>query len=130
MKCLHLLDLPGELLYLVFIQLNQMDVFNSLTNIDERIDKIIYGHYFTSHLRLFKFSSNEVINPLYDKELDHLCYRILPKISDNIKWLSLEVLSTERILHAANYPNLYGLSLYNINIRRKKLKHFPLLSIE
>ncbi len=39
-----------------------------------------------------------------------------PKISDNIKWLSLEVLSTERILHAANYPNLYGLSLYNINI--------------
>jgi len=88
MKCLHLLDLPGELLYLIFIQLNQMDVLNSLTNIDERIDKIIYGRYFTSHLRLFKFSSNEVINPLYDKELDRLCYRISPKISDTCSYLS------------------------------------------
>jgi len=107
-KIFDLMDLPDELLYLIFIKLNTMDVFNSLTNIHERIDKIIYGRYFISHLRLFKFSSNEVINPLYDKELDHLCYRILPKISDNIKWFSLEVLSTERFLHAANYPNLQG----------------------
>jgi hypothetical protein len=79
-KSFDLLDLPDELLYLIFIQLNKIYVFNSLTNIDERIDKIIYGRYFTIHSRLFKFSSNEVINPLYDKELDRLCYRILPQV--------------------------------------------------
>jgi hypothetical protein len=93
-----------------------MDVFNSLTNINERIDKIIYDRHFTSRLILFKGSLNDDIYPLYDRELDRLCYQLLPKIHDNIKWLSLEVLSMERILHVATYPNLYGLSLYNINI--------------
>jgi hypothetical protein len=91
-------------------------VFNSLTNINERIDKIIYGRHFTSHLSLFKGSLNDGIYPLYDKALDRLCYQILPKIHDNIKWLSLEILSMERILHAATYPALDRLSLYNINM--------------
>lgn len=80
------------------------------------IDTIIYGRHFTCHLALFKWSLNDGIDPLYDKKLDWFCYHILPKIYDNIKWLSLEILSVECFLHAATYPNLYRLSLNNINI--------------
>jgi len=83
-----------------------MDVFNSLTNINERIDKIIYDRHFTSHLILFRGSLNDGIYRLYDTELDRLLYQILPKIHANIKWLSLEGLSVERILDAATYPTM------------------------
>ncbi len=49
-----------------------------------------------------------------DSILDRFCSHILPEIHKKIKWLELESLSMERVLRAINYPNLYGISLYNI----------------
>jgi hypothetical protein len=46
--------------------------------------------------------------------LDQFCLQILPDISINIKWFYLESSSVKRILNAADYPNLYGLGLYNM----------------
>ncbi|CAF4708240.1 unnamed protein product, partial [Rotaria magnacalcarata] len=56
------------------------------------------------------------IDPLSDRILDQFCLQILPAIHQNIKWLNLESSSMKRILLATNYPNLYGLGLYDIEI--------------
>ncbi|CAF4739499.1 unnamed protein product, partial [Rotaria sp. Silwood2] len=48
--------------------------------------------------------------------LDRFCLQILPSIRHKIKWVNLESSSMKRILHATNYPNLYGLGLYDIEI--------------
>ncbi|CAF0785418.1 unnamed protein product [Rotaria sp. Silwood1] len=59
-------------------------------------------------------SSNGVINLLDDSILKRFYSEILPKIHYKIKWFDLEPLCKERILLAADYPNLHGLSLFNI----------------
>ncbi|CAF1320368.1 unnamed protein product [Rotaria sordida] len=61
-----------------------------------------------------KRSSNGIINSLDDSILERFCSYILPKIHYKIKWLDLEPLCMERILLVADYPNLHGLSLFNI----------------
>ncbi|CAF1159482.1 unnamed protein product [Rotaria sp. Silwood1] len=98
------------------MKLNSVDAFCSLTGINERIDKILYEYRVTQSLTIFQQESNDVICPPYENLIDKFCFRILPKIGRNIKWLHLEFLSVDRILVAAFYPNLYGLGLYNINM--------------
>ncbi|CAF4968348.1 unnamed protein product, partial [Rotaria sp. Silwood1] len=93
-----------------------VDAFCSLTGINERIDKILYEYRVTQSLTIFQQESNDVICPPYENLIDKFCFRILPKIGRNIKWLHLEFLSVDRILVAAFYSNLYGLGLYNINM--------------
>ncbi len=63
-----------------------------------------------------KYFSNDSISPLSDSMLNYFCLKILPSIHHKIQWLNLESLSMERILLTTNYPNLYGLGLYNISI--------------
>ncbi|CAF1037065.1 unnamed protein product [Rotaria sordida] len=41
--------------------------------------------------------------------------QILPEIHNEIKWLDLHSSSMKDILCAVDYPNLYGLGLYNID---------------
>ncbi|CAF3801655.1 unnamed protein product [Rotaria sordida] len=60
--------------------------------------------------------SHDSTYPLPDPVLDRFCLQILPKIHCNIKWLNLESSSMKRILLATNYPILYGLGLYNIDV--------------
>ncbi|CAF3807114.1 unnamed protein product [Rotaria socialis] len=45
---------------------------------------------------------------------DRFCSQILPKIHHHIEWLNVESPSMARILLSTNYPNLYGLGLYNL----------------
>ncbi|CAF4777972.1 unnamed protein product, partial [Rotaria sp. Silwood2] len=91
--------------------------------INIRFDKILNDPIFTEHLTLMKRSSNGTINLLDDSILERFCSEILPKIHYKIKWLDLEPLCMERILVAADCPNLYGLSLFNIE-RRTILRLF------
>ncbi|CAF3150249.1 unnamed protein product [Rotaria sp. Silwood2] len=79
-----------------------------------RLDKIASDPIFTENLTLMKRSSNGVIKLLDDSIFDRFYSQILPKIHHKIKWLDLEPLSMERILLAVDYPNLHGLSLFNI----------------
>ncbi|CAF4965587.1 unnamed protein product [Rotaria sp. Silwood1] len=46
--------------------------------------------------------------------IDQFCSKILPEIHMKIKWLDLESSFMKNILHVVDYPNLYGLGLYNI----------------
>jgi hypothetical protein len=111
----QLMDLSDEILLIIFEELNNVEMLNSLMGINTRLDKILRDPIFTSHLTLMRSSSNELFHPLFDTMVDRFCSQILPQIHHNIKWLNLESLSMERVLLASDYPNLCGLGLYQIN---------------
>jgi hypothetical protein len=48
-----------------------------------------------------------------DKILSRICDKILCRIYDQINTLTVEQYSIKRVLRAANYPQLYSLSLIN-----------------
>ncbi|CAF2966232.1 unnamed protein product, partial [Rotaria sp. Silwood2] len=87
---------------------------------NKRLDALVHDSIFASRLTMIRFSSNDSIYPLPDPMLDRFCSEILPKIHRKIKWLDVESSSMERILLVANYSNLYGLALYNIDEERAK----------
>ncbi|CAF5173508.1 unnamed protein product, partial [Rotaria sp. Silwood1] len=111
---IHLNDLPDEILLIIFKKLNNVELLYSLINVNKRLQKIVHDSIFTSHLTLLRYFSKDYIYPLLDPIVDRFCLDILPEIHHKIKWLNLESLTMERILRSTNYPNLYGLGLYNI----------------
>ncbi|CAF3482749.1 unnamed protein product [Rotaria sp. Silwood2] len=114
-SCSEVDDLPDEILLNIFKELNNLEVLYSLTDVNKRINKIAHDPIFASHLSLLRHCSDHSIDPLNDSMLHRFCSRILPEIHYKIKWLNLESSSMERILLATNYPNLYGLGLYNLD---------------
>ena len=110
-------DLPDEILMIIFKKLTNAEVLYSLLGVNKRLNKIVHDSIFTNHLSFLMSTSDDFIYSLPDPILDRFCSQILPKIHHKIKWLDLESLSMERILRATNYPNLYGISLYNIEVK-------------
>ncbi|CAF4357909.1 unnamed protein product, partial [Rotaria socialis] len=84
----QLIDLPDEILLIIFKNLNKRDVFS---------------------LTLFNYLPCDCIYPLPDLILDQFYLQILPKIHHKIKSLDLEPLSMKRLLLSRNYPNLFRL---------------------
>ncbi|CAF4147029.1 unnamed protein product, partial [Rotaria sordida] len=114
-SCSQLNDLPDEILLFIFKELNNIEVLYSLMDINKRLNKIVHDSTFTSHLSLLRHYPDHSIYPLTDSMLDRFCSKILPEMHHKIKWIKLESPSMKRILLATNYPNLYGLSLYNLD---------------
>ncbi|CAF3238388.1 unnamed protein product, partial [Rotaria sp. Silwood2] len=110
-------DLPDEIFMMIFKNMCKTDVLYSLIDVNQRLNTIVYDPIFTNHLILLEHSSDDSINSLTDAILDRFCLQILRKINYKIKRLDLESSSMERILLATNYPILYELSLYNIDLR-------------
>ncbi|CAF1428030.1 unnamed protein product [Rotaria sp. Silwood1] len=110
-------DLPDEILMMIFNNMRQVDVLYSLIDVNQRLNTIVHDPIFTTHLTLLEHFSDGSIHSLTDTMLDQFCLQILPKIKHKIKCFDLEPLSMERILLATNYPSLYGLTLYNIDLR-------------
>jgi hypothetical protein len=111
----QLIDLPDEILMIIFKKLYNFQVLYSLIDVSTRLNTIIYDPVFINRLTLLTRFSNGSIYPLTDSMLDRFCSQILPKIHHKIKWLDVEPLSMERILFVTNYPNLYGLGLYDLD---------------
>jgi hypothetical protein len=109
----QLIDLPDEVLMIIFKTLDNVDVFISLMGINTRLDQIICDPIFTRRLTLLRWSSTNLICPLDNTVLDRFCLQIIPQICHKIKWLNLESSSVERVLLAADYPNLCGLGLHH-----------------
>ncbi len=115
-SCVGLNDLPDEILMIIFQKLNNFDVLYSFQGVNERLNEIVRDPIFASHLRFVKWFSHNFIDLFCcNMVLNRFCLQILPSIHDKIKWLDLESSSMKYVLHAADYPNLYGLGLYNIN---------------
>jgi hypothetical protein len=108
-------DLPDELLMIIFKQMNNVEVLYSLFGINERLDLILQDPIFTNRLNFLKWSRKRFLNIFSsDVILDRFCLQILPSVREKIQWLDLESSSMKQILCAADYPNLYGLGLFNI----------------
>ncbi|CAF3858185.1 unnamed protein product [Rotaria sp. Silwood1] len=115
---IHLNDLPDEILIYILKKLDNFEVLYSLIGVNDRLNKIANDSIFTNHLTLMKYLSNDSIYPLANSTLDRLCSKILPLIHNKIEWLNIESSSIKRILLVTNYPNLHGISLYNINMKK------------
>jgi hypothetical protein len=124
----QLIDLPDEILLIIFKKLDNVDVFASLMDVNKRIDRIIHDPVFTRRLTLLKWSPIDHTCPLDGTVLDRFCLQILPQIHHQIKWLNLESSSMDRVLLAADYPNLCGLGFYKNDEKKAlnlfKSKHF------
>ncbi|CAF1534006.1 unnamed protein product [Rotaria magnacalcarata] len=91
-----------------------MDVLYSLLNVDnQRLDMVVQEEMFTENLNFVITTSTDEIFPIADHKMDRFCRNILPIINNNVKSLILESGSMERILLAANYPNLTEIKLFN-----------------
>jgi hypothetical protein len=105
------LDLSDEILLIILKKLNNIDVLYSLLNINnERLNILVQEKIFNNTL---DFLSIDNTSSTDQRKLDRFCIDILPRIHDNVKCFNLEPVSMERILLAADYPNLTELKLFN-----------------
>ncbi|CAF1321536.1 unnamed protein product [Rotaria sordida] len=112
----QLMDLPVEILMIIFKKLNNDEVLYSLKDINMRLDQIIGDPIFTNEISLIKYNSlANRTSALPDIVLDRFYFQILPKICHKIKCFTLETLSIERILLAAEYCNLNQLNIFCMN---------------
>ncbi|CAF1676145.1 unnamed protein product, partial [Rotaria sordida] len=111
-----LLDLPNEILVMIFKKLDNIDVLYSLLDVDnQRLDIIAQENTFTNTLKFLIITLTDDILSLTDSIVDRFCTNILPRIHQNVKSLILDSLSMERILLVGDYPNLTEIKLFNFN---------------
>ncbi len=109
-------DLPDEILMFILKNLCNVQVLYSLIGVNKRLNAIAHDPIFTNRLTLMRDFSVYSTDPLSDSILDRFCSEILPSIHHKIEWFNLEPSSMKHILLATNYPTLYGLGLYNIEM--------------
>ncbi|CAM4842892.1 unnamed protein product [Rotaria magnacalcarata] len=113
---INFLDLPTEILHVILKMLDNMDVLYSLFDVNnQRLSNIIQENTFTNTLNFVLITLTDDILSISDPILDRFCINILPRIHYNVKSLILNSLSMERILSAADYPNLSELKIFNFN---------------
>ncbi|CAF3753336.1 unnamed protein product [Rotaria socialis] len=111
-----LLDLPDEILLMILKKLDNIDVLYSLLDVDnQRLDIIAQGNIFINTLNFVFTTFTNDISSINDTMVDRFCRNILPRIHYNIKSLTVDSLSMERILFCVDYPNLTELKLFNFN---------------
>ncbi|CAF2906295.1 unnamed protein product [Rotaria sp. Silwood2] len=117
----HLLDLPDEILLIILKNLNNIYVLYSFLNIDnERLNILAQEKTFSNTLDFLSIDNTSSTDQC---KLDRFCIDILPKIHYNVKCFILEPVPLERILLAADYPNLTELKLFNFK-RKIALSYF------
>jgi hypothetical protein len=114
---LNILDIPDELLFLIFRRLNTVDVLYSVVDVNRRFNRLVFDSLYVCDLNMTTITN---INSLYDQSsvidpqvLSRICSRILPRIHDQVRKLTVEQYSMKEILLAGNYPRLCSLSLIN-----------------
>jgi hypothetical protein len=133
---LEMLDLPNEILLIIFNKLNMVDVFNSLVNVCERFDQLVFDPFHIRNLDMTSMTMKSFFDrtcSVDDQVLSRICENILPRIHHQVNELIIEQNSIQRVLHTFNYPQLYSLTLMDFEAGRlsKYLtgKQFSLISI-
>lgn len=100
----NFLSLPNEILLSILKNLNNIDVLYSLFGINnERLDLLVQTNIFTNNLNFASITDLCLINRFYND--------ILPEIHHNVKFLTFDPSSMERILVLGDYPNLNELKI-------------------
>ena len=110
---INILDLPDEVLQLIFHQLNLVDMFYSLVNVNERFDRLVLDPLHVHHLNFAVKTFNSSSHWTYKNILQRICEHILPRINDKVIELTLAPLSIEYVLSNVAYPQLRSLSFSN-----------------
>jgi hypothetical protein len=112
---LNILDLPDEILLIIFNKLSSIDALFSLVDVNERFDRLVLN---SLHIRNLD-TTNMVIKSYYDRTfsiennvLSRICEKILPRINHQLNALITEQNSVKHML-TVNYPQLNSLSLVN-----------------
>jgi hypothetical protein len=112
---LNILDLPDEILLIIFNKLNSIDALYSLVDVNERFDRLVLNSLHIHNLD----TTNMVIKSYYDRTfsiennvLSRICEKILPRINHQLNALTTEQNSVKHML-TVNYPQLNSLSLVN-----------------
>ena len=111
---LNILDLPNEILFIIFNKLNMVDVLYSLVDITQRFNQLLFDPFYIRNLNMTSMRLKSFYDRIYsidNQVLDRICKNILPKIYHQINELTVEQYSMERVLHNINYPQLYSLTL-------------------
>ena len=112
---LNILDLPDEILCFIIKKLNMINVFNSLVNVNQRFNRLVFDSLYVHDLNMGTIMN---INSWYDQAssidpevLSSICKKILPRIHSHVHKLTVAEYSMKQVLLAANYSQLYSLSL-------------------
>ncbi|CAF4344834.1 unnamed protein product [Rotaria socialis] len=109
----NILDLPNEILFIIFKKLNMVDVLYSLVDVTQRFDQIILNPLYICNLDMTTMTMKSCFEFIYsidNKVLDRICKTILHRIHHQVNELTVEQHSMERVLHTINYPALHSLS--------------------
>ncbi|CAF1959820.1 unnamed protein product [Rotaria magnacalcarata] len=113
----NIIDLPNEILLIIFNKLNTVDLLYSLVDINGRFEGLVFD--LLLHIRnldttcLVMKSYYDRTFPIDNHVLNRICEKILPRIHSKANKLTVEQNSMEYILRTVNYPQLHSLSLVN-----------------
>lgn len=108
-----MMDLPDEILLIIWNKLNKIDILYSFIGVNKRFDKLVRDVVYTRSIELIKTNSTDDDHSLPELILNQFCLSILPQIHHYIECLTLEPFSMKRILNSGNYPKLSKLTLLN-----------------
>ncbi|CAF1109157.1 unnamed protein product [Adineta ricciae] len=108
---IELLDLPDEILLMILRKLNNVHVLYTLLNINSRrLNILAQEKIFAQILDFVSIDNTTLMNQL---QLNQICTNILPRISVNVTYFVVKSVFLERILMAADYPNLTKLKIFD-----------------
>ncbi|CAF3492767.1 unnamed protein product [Rotaria socialis] len=118
MNRLNILDLPNEILFIIFNKLNMVDVLYSFVGINQRFDQLVFDPFYIRNLNMTFVTMKSFYDRMYsinNHVLDKICKNVLPKMYHQINELIVEQNSMERVIHNINYPQLYSLTLLDFS---------------
>lgn len=110
---MNILDLPDEILRVIFNKLKIIDVFYSLVGVNERFDRLALDPLYTYDLNfLIERSDTHIISS--DIHIrNKICKIILPRINAKLTKLTAGPFFMHGILQSVHCPQLYSLSFVN-----------------
>ena len=115
--CLTILDLPNEILCIIFHKLDIFNVLYSFISINQRLDRLALDPFYIRKLIVTTKSFSDSMCSIKDEIVDKLCGDIIPQIHDQVNKLFVEQNLLQRVLHAGSYPRLNSLSLIDFKPR-------------
>ncbi|CAF4314197.1 unnamed protein product [Rotaria sp. Silwood2] len=109
----NILDLPEEVLLIIFSKLHMIETLYSLVAVDQRFDRLVLDPCYVRHLDLTIPPLLDHNSPVNNQIFDRIRTKILPQIYHNVTKLTIEPRSMKCILNAIDYPVLTSLSLVN-----------------
>lgn len=112
---MNILDLPDEILCIIVNKLSMVDVFYSLVDVNQRLNRLAFDHVYIHHHVDFVVRPSRTHFPSSpsDPILEQICSNVLPRINSDVYQLTVEPCSAEDVLGIVDYPHLYYLSLIN-----------------